>query len=301
MINDTRYRHFADGSRVSHGGDEFIFVEVATDMDLEATLRVLSLTDAVRALQMEGITDICPAHVSYMLRVDPDVVDPRRVLDAVEAIHQEKAQESHLAIQSRIIEMPIYYQDPWSHEILMRFRDRNHDPSVSDIEYCARINGFSAVQEFVDAHASRLHIATFMGFMPGNAECFQLVPANMQLEAPKYLRPRTDTPDRALGFGGAFSTIYPVQGAGGFQLLGRSAAPVYEARNLFGPFAENIVLPRGGDIFHYRSIDADEYDDIRALVDSGSYMYRMGDVEFDLARFRDDPLAYPDELMRALP
>jgi len=300
-MSETSYRLFVDGSRASFGGDEFIFVEVATDMDLEATLRVLSLTDAVRVLQMTGITDICPAHVSYMLRVDPDVLDPRDVMDAVAAIHQEKAQESRLAIQSRIIEMPIFYQDPWSHEVLMRFRDRNHDPSVTDIEYCARINGFSTVQEFVDAHSSRLHIATFMGFMPGNAECFQLVPPHMQLEAPKYLRPRTDTPDRALGFGGAFSTIYPVQGAGGFQLLGRSAAPVYEARNPFGPFAENVVLPRGGDIFHYRSIDADEYEDIRSSVESGSYVYRMGDVEFDLGKFKTDPLAYSEELMKALP
>lgn len=300
-MNDPEYRVFADHARASFGGDEFIFVEVALDMDLEATLRVLSLTDAIRDAGIEGLTDICPAHVSYMLRVDPDVVNPRAVMDSLEEIHREKSEDSRLVVQSRIIEMPIFYEDPWTHDVLMRFRDRNHDSSVTDIEYCARINSFSSVQEFVDAHSSRLHIATFMGFMPGNAECFQLVPAELQLESPKYLRPRTDTPDRALGFGGAFSTIYPVQGAGGFQLLGRSAAPVYQAQDRFGPFEENIVLPRGGDIFRYRAIDADEYDDIRRSVESGVYEYRMGDVQFDLSRFQDDPVAYPDELMGALP
>jgi len=137
--------------------------------------------------------------------------------------------------------------------------------------------------------------------MPGNAECFQLVPSNMQLEAPKYLRPRTDTPDRALGFGGAFSNIYPVQGAGGFQLLGRAAAPVYEAKNRFGPFEDNIVLPRGGDIFHYRPIDKDEYGEIRKRVEDGTYRYRMGSVEFDLSKFREDPLGYSDSLIELLP
>lgn len=300
-MSDAQYRFFADGSRASFGGDEFVFVEVATDMDLEATLRVLSLTDAIRNLELEGLTDICPAHVSYMVRVDPDVRDPREVMDALEQVHREKAEESRLIVHSRIIEMPIYYQDPWSHEVLMRFRDRNHDSSVTDIEYCARINGFQEVGDFVAAHSSRLHIATFMGFMPGNAECYQLVPSEKQLEAPKYLRPRTDTPDRALGFGGAFSTIYPVQGAGGFQLLGRSAAPVYEAHERFGPFVENIVLPRGGDIFRYRPIDADEYEDIRHSVEAGTYEYRIGNVDFDLSRFLADPVGYPDELLRALP
>lgn len=295
------YRYFADGSRASFGGDEFIFVEVATDMDLEATLRVLSLTEALGALDLAGVTDICPAHVSYMLRVDPDECQPRQLLSSIESIHKEKAQDSRLTIESRIVEMPIFYKDPWSHEVLMRFRDRHHDPDATDLEYCARINGLSSVDEFIQAHSSRLHIATFMGFMPGNAECFQLVPSNMQLEAPKYLRPRTDTPDRALGFGGAFSTIYPVKGAGGFQLLGRSAVPVYEAQRPFGPFRDNIVLPRGGDIFRYRPIDAAEYEDIRKQVDEGTYQYRVGHVEFDLAKFRQDPLGYSESLVEALP
>jgi len=295
------YLEFADGSKASFGGDEFIFVEVATDMDLEATLRVIALTDAIASTEIQGITDICPAHVSYMLRVDPDARDPRELLAILEGIHDQKARESRLTIQSRIIEMPIFYQDPWSTEVLLRFRDRHQDPNSTDLDYCAKINGFKTAQEFIDAHSSRLHIATFMGFMPGNAECFQLVPVQMQLEAPKYVRPRTDTPDRALGFGGAFSTIYPVQGAGGFQLLGRSAVPVYETKNRFGPFEHNVVLPKGGDIFRYRPIELAEYEEIRAEVDSGAYSYRIGHVEFDLGKFREDPIGYPLVLMEALP
>ncbi len=295
------YTKFIDGARASFGGDEYIFVEVATDMDLEATLRVIALTDAIEAADISGVTDICPAHVSYMLRVDPDVRDPRDVLPILEEIHKQKAQDSKLTIDSRIIEMPILYQDPWSHEVLMRFRDRHQDPTSTDLEYSARINGFTSPSEFIDAHSSRLHIATFMGFMPGNAECYQLVSSEFQLQAPKYVRPRTDTPDRALGFGGAFSTIYPVQGAGGFQLIGRSAVPVYEAKKPFGPFEVNIVLPKGGDIFRYRPIEMAEYEDIRAQVEAGTYMYRIGMVEFDLSKFRENPIGYSQTLMATLP
>ncbi len=297
----STYTQFVDGSQASFGGDEFIFVEVATDMDLEATLRVIALTDAVSSAEISGVTDICPAHVSYMVRVDPDIRDPREVLPILEEIHKRKAQESKLVIESRIIEMPILYQDPWSHDVLMRFRDRHQDPNASDLEYCARINGFASVDEFIGAHSSRLHIATFVAFMPGNAECYQLVPKDQQLEAPKYVRPRTDTPDRALGFGGAFSTIYPVQGAGGFQLLGRCAVPVYEAQQSFGPFEANAVLPKGGDIFQYRPIDMGEYEEIRLQVEAGTYKYRIGLLEFDLSKFREDPIGYPQTLAEALP
>ena len=84
----STYTQFVDGSQASFGGDEFIFVEVATDMDLEATLRVIALTDAVSSAEISGVTDICPAHVSYMVRIDPDIRDPREVLPILEEIHK---------------------------------------------------------------------------------------------------------------------------------------------------------------------------------------------------------------------
>ena len=168
-----------------------------------------------------------------------------------------------VTIHARVIDMPIFYDDPWTHETLMRFRDRHQAPELTDLEYSARLNGFDDVQGLIDAHSSNPFIATFIGFVPGNAESYQLVPRDRQLEVPKYLRPRTDTPERALGHGGAFTTIYPVRGAGGFQLFGRSPLPVFDAEQRLPDFADSIVLPRSGDIFKYRPIDRDEYDDLR--------------------------------------
>jgi len=156
------------------------------------------------------------------------------------------------------------------------------------------------VQGFVDAHSSSPFIATFIGFMAGNAECYQLVPRERQLEAPKYLRPRTDTPERAIGHGGAFSTIYPVRGAGGFQLLGRCPAPVFDLEHRLVDFAGQIVLPHGGDIFKYRQIDMDEYEDIEREVAAGTYRYRIREVEFDLVEFSRDPDRYNHSLLEAL-
>lgn len=292
---------FSDGARASHGGDEFLFVEMSEDMDLDTTLHAIAVTEAIRGAALKGVIDICPAHVSYMLRVDADLIDPRDIIPVLSEIHDAQAHSSRVQIQSRLIEMPIFYDDPWTREVLMKFRDRHQDPNMTDLEYTSMINGFDTTAQFIQAHSSRLHIATFIGFMPGNAECYQLVTKDNQLQAPKYLRPRTDTPDRALGFGGAFSTIYPVQGAGGFQLLGRSAVPVYDVTQSLPQFADNIVLPRSGDIFSYRSIDADEYDSIRQSVDAGNYTYSMADVTFDLHTFYENPERYSRELQEALP
>ena len=45
-----------------------------------------------------------------------------------------------------------------------------------------------------------------------------------QIQSPKYLRPRTDTPKLTVGHGGCFGCIYSVRGAGGYQLSGDALA-----------------------------------------------------------------------------
>ncbi len=289
-----------DGSRFSFGGDEFVFVELSEEMSLEVTLRVIAITDELHRLSLPGMVDVCPAHASYMLRVDPNQLDPRGLPKELKQIHRQCGDSSHLQIEARVIEMPIFYDDPWTREVLMRFRDRHQARDMTDLDYCAKVNGFDDAAELVEAHSSNPFIATFIGFMPGNAESYQLVPRGKQLEAPKYLRPRTDTPARALGHGGAFSTIYPVQGAGGFQLLGRCAAPVFDAESRLRDFEGALVLPRGGDIFKYRPIGQEEYDDIQREVDEGSYRYRMGSTRFDLGAFSADPEGYNRALLEVL-
>lgn len=291
---------FSDGSVATYGAEEFVFVEISHAMSLENTLKGIALTDEIRNSAVDGIIDICPSHVSYLLRIDPDVIEHAALLAVLQEIHTSVAASANLTIHGRLIDMPMYYRDPWTLETLNRFRDRHQSPDTDDITYCARINGFEDVESFVSAHSSNPHIATFIGFMPGNAECYQLVPRNLTLEAPKYLRPRTDTPERALGFGGAFTNIYPVRGAGGFQLIGRTPTPVVNVSQELLDFKENFVLPRCGDIFKYRSIDADEYHEIRRDVEGGTFRYRMKPVEFDLAAFNLDPLGYNVALLDGL-
>lgn len=290
----------SDGSRFSFGADEFVFVELTEEMSLEQTLRVIAITTDLRGAAVTGVTDICPAHVSYMLRLDPLVIDPRQLVEHLEHAHDRCGQTSDLVIRSRLIELPVFYDDPWTRETVMRFRDRHQSSDLNDLEYCAAENGFSDVQGLIDAHSGAPFIATFIGFMPGNAESYQLVPRESQLQAPKYLRPRTDTPARALGHGGAFTTIYPVRGAGGFQLLGRSAVPVFDPHHRLDDFEAKIVLPRAGDIFKYRPIGMEEYWEIRAQVKEGRYRYTMHETSFDLAGFKADPRLHNQRLLEVL-
>jgi urea carboxylase len=285
---------------MSYGGEEFVFVELTEYMSLSGALRIQAITDGLAEINLDGVVDICPSNASYMLRVDPNRCDPRSLYEPILEQHRRFVDTTDVVLDTEILEVPVLYNDPWSTETAMRFRDRHQSSTETDLEYISRINGFESIEDFISAHSGNPFIVTFMCFVPGNAESMQLVPDDMQLEAPKYVRPRTDTPERALGHGGAFATIYPARGAGGYQLVGRAATPVFDLAQELPDFSTDPVLARAGMIIKYRPIDRDEYDAIRKDVENTAYHYRRVPVEFSLAGFLDDPLAYDKSLLNEL-
>ncbi len=293
------YTTLPGGSRASFGGDEYLFVELDEAMSLAAALRAQSITARITDLELPGILDIAPANSSYLVRIDPETIDPRRALNAIADIHQD-GQASETTISTEILDVPVLYNDPWSVEVCMRFRDGHQSATETDIQYTARINGLASVDELVKAHSSAPFIVTFPCFKPGNAESYQLVPQERQLQAPKYLTPRTETPARAVAHGGAFTVIYPSSGVGGYQLLGRSAIPVVDLSQATREFRRSPVLTPISTLLQFRAVAREEYDEVRRHVDADKHVVRRAPVEFSLADFEEDPVRYARSLKALL-
>ncbi|QVQ54922.1 allophanate hydrolase subunit 1 [Spiractinospora alimapuensis] len=288
-------------ARYDYGGDEFIFVELDEAMSLEANFKAMAITSALREENVDGVIDICPSNASYLIRIDPDRVNPAELVARLEGLERTvQPLAADKTLHTRLVDVPVLYNDPWTHETLMRFRDRHQDPEASDLEYAARINGFDTVPQVIDALSGAPFLVTMIGFVPGLPFCYQMVPKERQIEVPKYVRPRTDTPERAFGFGGAFAVVYPVRGAGGYQLFGLAPAPVFDLSQSLADFRESIVFPRPGDILRYRSIDQTEFDAVRAEVEKGTFRYRIREYEFSPAHFLADPDGVNNELLEVL-
>lgn len=282
-------------ARCSFGGDEHLFVEISEEMSLPAFFRSLTLCTRLGERGVPGITEICPANASLLLRFDPDVIAPEAVLALLREV--EAATDSAGAtLRTRIIEMPVFYEDPWTRETLMRFRERHQDPSATDIEYAARLNGHGSVQEFIQAHAGAPWFVSMVGFVAGLPFLFQMVERARQIQVPKYLSPRTDTPALTLGYGGCFSCIYSVRGAGGYQMLGITPAPIFDPAQRLPYLRELMVFFRPGDIVSFKPIDRAEYDRLQAQAAAGELQLRMRPVTFSLDAF----LADADECNRQL-
>jgi len=155
-------------TRYSYGGDEHIFAEMDEEMSLDAFFKALFITNAVRDAKIKGVTEICPANASMQIKFDPDVIKPADMLAELKTLEKE-AEKAEPVIKTRIIEIPVYYNDPWTHETLMRFRERHQDPKSTDIEYAARINDLGGPDGFIKAHSSAPWFVSMVGFVAGFA------------------------------------------------------------------------------------------------------------------------------------
>jgi allophanate hydrolase subunit 1 len=286
-------------TRYSFGGDEHIFVEMDEEMSLDAFFKSLSMSNAVRDAGINGVTEVCPANASFQVKFNPDIIHPDAMLAELKAL-EHTAETAEKRLNTRIIEVPVYYQDPWTNETLMRFRERHQDPSGSDLDYAARINGYDSVADFITAHHSSPWFVSMVGFVSGLPFLYQLVERDKQIEVPKYLRPRTDTPKQTVGYGGCFSCIYSVRGAGGYQMFGITPMTIYDPTQATSYLKDFLVFFRPGDIVKWKPIDRDEYDATLAEVVANRFEPRVRDVTFDLDAFNKDIDGTNKRLMETL-
>jgi urea carboxylase len=288
-------------ARYTWGGDEFLFVEIAEGMSLEANFISNSIANALEAKGLDGIVDICPANASLLIRFDPDILAPAELEAVVRSLEDAVRASTTRVLDTRIVEIPVWYNDPYTNETGTRFRDGYHQrPEGNDLDYAAEVNGLADAAEFIDRHHESPWLVSMVGFVAGLPFLFQLVDREHQLEVPKYLSPRTDTPALTIGHGGCFSCIYSVRGAGGYQMFGIAAAPIFDPTQELSDFSDFMVFFNPGDIVKFKPVDEAEYQRIRAEVDAGTFTYKQAPITFDLGSALSDPEGYNRTLLEAL-
>ncbi len=283
-------------SRYSWGGDEHLVVQLDEAMSLEVNFAAMAMSRALADRQLPGVADICPANASFLVRFDPDVIAPDVLESQVREVEREVESAPSLALRTRIVEVPVWYDDPYTNETAARFRDRHQRPEGNDLEFAAAENGLATTEEFIARHSGSPWLTSMVGFVAGLPFLYQMVSRDRQLQVPKYLRPRTDTPPLTVGHGGCFACVYSVRGAGGYQMFGVTPAPIFDPTQTLGDFADFMVFFRPGDLVKFTSIDERRYREIGDEVSAGTFRFRQQEVEFRL----DDFLAAPDEYNAAL-
>ena len=174
------------GIRYSFGADEHVFAEIDEEMSLEAFFKGMAICKELEKRRIPGVSEICPSNASYLVRFDPDVIHPDKMMATLKEIEAQIG-DAEIELPTRIVELPVLYNDPWTNETGQRFRERHQDPNSTDIEYSARINGYKSIDDFIAAHSGAPWFVSMVGFVAGLPWLYQIVERSKQIEAPKYL------------------------------------------------------------------------------------------------------------------
>ena len=278
-------------------GDEFIFVEISEDMSLDAFFKSMAITTELENMKVPGVMEICPANASYQVRFNPDIISVDELLGILKAIEADSS-KVQMRLSTRLIEIPVFFNDPWTTEVAQKFRDRHQVPdSKNDMEYAASINGYESVDAFFEAYTSSPWFVSMVGFVAGLPFLFQMVERDKQIEVPKYLSPRTDTPKQTVAMGGCFTCIYAVRGDGGYQMFGIAPIPIFEAEGKGDHMKGEMVFFKPGDIVKFKPINEAEYDRYVAEAEAGTLSLNIREVDFCTEEFLKDPVGYNRELL----
>lgn len=114
-------------ARYSYGGDEYVFIELAEAMSLQVNFRAMAITNKLREESISGVLDICPSNASYMVRIDPDELHPDDLISRLKEIDEDVGDAEGFELPTRVVDVPVMMEDPWTHETLMRFRENHQD------------------------------------------------------------------------------------------------------------------------------------------------------------------------------
>jgi KipI family sensor histidine kinase inhibitor len=162
---------------------------------------VMALHRAVEATRPAGIVDLVPAARTLLLTFDGST-SRSELIAAVESVGTA---EAAVTTDRPEVAISVTYDG-------------------GDLADVAELTGIP-VDEVVRRHQAADYIVAFTGFAPGFA---YIAGGDPTLSVPRRTTPRTRVPAGSVSLAGEFTGIYPREGPGGWQLIGRTDAVLWD-------------------------------------------------------------------------
>ena len=203
-------------------------VRFGRDWSAETMARALAVARALESGPPEGLREFTMGYATVLLELEGDEQTAarwgRRVLPA---LMEEWRRPDAGAPAARTVEIPVVYDG-------------------EDLVAVARQTGLDE-REVVARHCGRDYRVWLLGFAPGFPYLGVLDEA---LHLPRRATPRARIAAGSVAIAGGQTGIYPSESAGGWHILGRTAA------TLFDPRAAEPFLLRAGDTVRFVAVEA---------------------------------------------
>ena len=175
-------------------------------LEFDSTAEVLAWNDVLSGADVLGVVDIVPASRTVLVKLDGPRYQgiARQQLSRLTLAPDALAEATSPADGVDVVIDVVY--------------------DGEDLDEVARLTGMTA-REVVAAHTGTPWRVGFAGFAPGFG---YLVGGDDRLNVPRRSEPRTKVPVGSVGLAGEFSGVYPRQSPGGWQLIGRTSADLWD-------------------------------------------------------------------------
>lgn len=206
---------------IEYLGDQAVLIRLGQRIDPALNARAHALAQRLR--QWPEAQEVIPAFASVAVTVaDPALLDARLLERLQQLLHDCEADQ------------PLQYGR--THTLQVDFG------AGEDLPEAATLLGMTE-DELIGRLCAPLYQVAMLGFLPGFPYLLGLDPA---LALPRRVSPRSAVPANTLAIGGAQLGIYPCRSPGGWQLLGRARA------ELFDPTRSQPALLAPGDLLQLR-------------------------------------------------
>lgn len=228
--------------RYLNGGDTALTIEFGDTVDCRLSARVLTLFVRLSAAPPPGAVEFVPTLRSLTAYYDPNLTSAEQLAHAIDPLLHDLEET---AVQGLRWVLPVCYE-----------------PSLApDIAEVATSKGLSQA-EVVRLHAGSVYRVYMLGFLPGQAYIGDLAP---ELRLPRRATPRTAVSPGSVAIATGMTTIYSLESPGGWHLIGRTPAP------LFDPARSPAVLLSPGDEVRFEAVTLTEFDDLEAASRDGRW------------------------------
>jgi urea carboxylase len=262
-----------DQPKFMPAGDRYVLIEFGNEMNLDLNFTAQGLATAAAEAKIKGIIETAPCFASLLVHYEPADIRYEDVMREFSRLSASLGSSEDIEIESRLFYLPALYLDPWTKACVEDYCVKIAK-KVPDPELLVQENGLDDVDHLVRLHSSSEYWVASLGFWPGLPFLMPLDP-RARLTAPKYNPPRTNTPQGAIGLGGAANSIYPVATPGGYQIFARTPVPIWDKSGRLPAFEGGLCLFRPGDRIKFVPVTREEYDAADGAVTERRYDYTI--------------------------
>jgi KipI family sensor histidine kinase inhibitor len=165
---------------------------------------VLPFAEAVNRQSPPGVIDVVPAERTVLVRFDPARARPAVIAHWLRGL----SSGSSGLIEGPLVQLDVHYDG-------------------EDLAEVARLTGFSAAG-VIAAHTGQDWVVAFSGFAPGFGYLRPTSSGPQALEVPRRDEPRVRVPAGSVALAAGYTGVYPRTSPGGWQLIGRTAAALWD-------------------------------------------------------------------------